>query len=94
MTKRKLSPEFKCKVVLECLSERFSLVELSRKYEVAPTQISTWKKEFLSKASGLFKKGSSSEVSFEQSDRDELLRTIGEQKVEIDFLKKSLRRLG
>ena len=94
MLKRKLTPEFKSKVVLEALRERSSLSELAQKYQVSPTQISTWKKEFLSNASVVFEKGGSKNMESEQSERDELLRTIGEQKVEIDFLKKSLKRLG
>jgi transposase len=94
MTKRKLTSVFKSKVVLEALSERCSLTELASKYQLSPSQISIWKKEFLTNASRLFEKGDSKKVESMQSDRDELLRTIGEQKVEIDFLKKSLKRLG
>lgn len=94
MSKRKLTSEFKSKVVLEALKERCGLSEIAQKYQVAPTQISTWKKEFLNNASAVFEKGGSKNMETEQRDRDELLRTIGEQKVEIDFLKKSLKRLG
>lgn len=94
MTKRKLTSVFKSKVVLEALSERYSLSELAQKHQVAPTQISTWKKEFLNNASVVFEKGTSKNTEFVPTDRDDLLRTIGEQKVEIDFLKKSLKRLG
>ncbi|MBK8052819.1 MAG: transposase [Saprospiraceae bacterium] len=56
MTKRKLTSVFKSKVVLEALSERYSLSELAQRHQVAPTQISTWKKEFLSNASVVFEK--------------------------------------
>lgn len=94
MTKRKLTSVFKSKVVLEALSERFSLAELAQKHQVAPAQISTWKKEFLSNAAIVFEKGTSKNKDSSATERDELLRLIGEQKVEIDFLKKSLKRLG
>ena len=88
MTKRKLTSVFKSKVVIEALSERYSLSELAQKHQVAPTQISTWKKEFLSRASVVFDKSTSKNIESLPTDRDELLRTIGEQKMEIDLLKK------
>lgn len=94
MTKRKLTSVFKSKVVLDALSERYSLSELAQKHQVAPSQISNWKKEFLSNASLVFDKGMPKNSESAHPDRDELLRTIGEQKVEIDFLKKSLKKLG
>ena len=53
-TRRKFSGDFKAKVVLEAIQERYSLEELARKYELHPNQISTWKKEFLSKAANVF----------------------------------------
>ncbi len=44
-TRRKFSKEFKSKVVLETLKERVSLEVLAKKYELTPTQISTWKSQ-------------------------------------------------
>ncbi len=41
-TRRKFSKEFKAKVVLESLKERETLESLAKKYELLPTQISTW----------------------------------------------------
>ena len=55
-SRRKFTAEFKTKVVLESMKERNSIEELSRKYEVHPIQINTWKREFLSKASDVFNK--------------------------------------
>jgi transposase-like protein len=37
-TRRKFTPEFKTKVVLEALSERLSLTELAQKHELHPTR--------------------------------------------------------
>lgn len=36
MTRRKFTPKFKTKVVLEALKERHSLAELAQKYEIHP----------------------------------------------------------
>jgi transposase len=90
MKKRKFTAKFKTKVVLEALKEVSSLSALAKKYDLAPAQISSWKKQFLEGAEDVFasRKGGKTE---EEREKDKLLRTIGEQKVEIDFLKKVLR---
>ncbi|MBP2833746.1 transposase [Aquimarina sp. U1-2] len=56
MTRRKFTPNFKTKVVLEALKERHSLAELAQKYQIHPTQISSWKRDFLSGAEQVFEK--------------------------------------
>ena len=91
MTRRKFTPAFKTKVVLEALKERTSLADLAQKYELQPTQISAWKREFLDGASEVFEKGKKSKKSEVEQERDRLLKTIGEQKVAIDFFKNVLR---
>ena len=90
MTRRKFTSKFKTKVVIETLKERMSTVELAGKYELSPQQISTWKREFLDNAEIVFdgKKKSKKDAVLEKE--ESLLRVIGQQKVEIDFLKKVL----
>jgi transposase len=87
-TRRKFSPEFKTKVVLEALKERLTIQELSSKFEIHPNQISTWKSEFLANASSVFEGGNSKPK--EGADAEKLYKVIGQQKVEIDFLKEVL----
>ena len=91
MKRRKFTADFKTKVVLEALKEQNSIQELSGKYEVHPQQISNWKKEFLQNASEAFGKGKKDKKSEAEEERDALLKTIGELKVENDFLKKRLK---
>jgi transposase len=90
--RRKFSADFKTKVVLESLKEKNTIEELARKYELHPNQISVWKKDFLSKASSVF--ASSTELSDDKKKQEEVLEKlyakIGQQKVEIDWLKKNL----
>lgn len=90
MKKRKFTAKFKTKVVLEALKEVSSLSDLAKRYDLAPTQISGWKRQFLEGAEDVFttKKGGKTE---EEREREKLLRMIGEQKVELDFLKKILK---
>jgi transposase len=91
MTRRKFTSAFKTKVVLEALKERITLAELAQKHELQPTQISAWKREFLDGASGVFEKGKKNKKTEAELEKDRLLKTIGEQKVAIDFLKDALR---
>jgi transposase len=87
-TRRKFSSKFKTKVVLEVLKEQQTIQELASKHEVHPNQISTWKNEFLSNASSVF--DSKKEKQNTEQDSAKLYKVIGEQKVEIDFLKEVL----
>jgi transposase len=90
-SRRKFSAEFKTKVVLEALKEKYTIEEISRKHELHPNQITTWKKEFLSKASTVFE---SDRVPVLKKERDDELEKayaeIGRFKIENDFLKKKL----
>ena len=92
MARRKLTAKFKTKVVLEALKERMTNQELANKFKIHPQQISTWKTEFLNSAEDIFSKGVSKNKKSEQELKEEqLLKTIGQQKVELDFLKNALR---
>jgi transposase-like protein len=91
-TRRKFSADFKTKVVIEALKERQTIEELARKHELHPNQISMWKKEFLEKASSVFASGieQNDEKKTHEETIDKLYSQIGQQKVEIDWLKKKL----
>lgn len=90
-TRRKFSAEFKAKVAIEAIQERYSLEELARKYELHPNQIGIWKKEFLSNAARVFDTDTqkASKQEHEQQQKD-LYAQIGQQKMEIEWLKKKL----
>jgi transposase-like protein len=87
--RRKFSKEFKAKVVLEALKERETLEVLAKKHELFPTQISLWKAEAMANFENVFANGKKDEVT-ESVDIKGLYAQIGQQKVEIDFLKKKL----
>ena len=92
MARRKLTAKFKTKVVLEALKERMTNQELANKFKLHPQQISMWKTEFLKSAEDIFAKRVSKNKKSEQELKEEqLLMTIGQQKVELDFLKNALR---
>lgn len=86
---------FKAKVALEAVKEELTIQELSRKYSVHANQISKWKKQLLENASDLFERPNKKIVRDEvqETDRDNLLQTVGEMKIENDYLKKKYRQL-
>lgn len=85
------TPEFKTKIVLEILAETFTVNELAAKHDISPVVLSRWKKEFLERASEVFKKGPS-EAEKELEERkehiSELERKVGQLTYEVDWLKK------
>lgn len=87
---------FKVKVVLESLKEDQTLAELSSKYEIHANQISQWRKRFLENASRIFSgnKSEQEQIHKLESEKDDLHKQIGEQAMDIAYLKKSLRKLG
>ncbi len=86
--RKKYTSGFKTKVVLEALQERETIQEMARKYDLHPTQISNWKSQFLSEASGVFEKGVTK--SDEEQEKAELFKKVGQLQMEVDFLKKVL----
>jgi transposase len=91
-SRRKFSSQFKARVAIEALKERETLAELSKRYEIHPNQISQWKREFLDNADKAFAK--QDEKQSDTPDIQGLYQQIGQLKVENDFLKKSLRKIG
>ena len=91
MTRKKYTSKFKTKAVLEALKERSSVAGLAQMYELAPQQISLWKRGFLANAGSIFEKKSKSKKVQSDEEKDQLPKVIGQLKVENDFLKNALR---
>lgn len=89
-TRRKFSKEFKAKVVLESLKERETLESIAKKYELTPTQISTWRSHAIKHFGKVFQTEDSQEKE-SGVDSQILYAQIGELKVQNEFLKKKLR---
>ncbi len=92
MTRKKIAPKFLTKVVFEALKEQMTIQEYAIKHNIVTQQISTWKREFLNVAEEVFAKRKRISQKTEQEQmEDQLLKMIGQQKVEINFFKKPLR---
>jgi transposase len=89
-SRRKFSPAFKAKVVLEALRERRTLEEIARQYELHPNQITQWKKQATEQLSQVFERGSQSGKPESEDQSEKLYAQIGQLKVENDWLKKKL----
>jgi transposase-like protein len=86
--RRKITAEFKTQVVLEALKDRMTLAEMSTKFNVAGSQISSWKTEFVKNASSVF---GSNNVTNNEEEMEKLYCKIGQLQLENDYLKKTLR---
>ena len=91
MTRRKFTSKFKTKVVLETLKERSTTNQVAQRFEISVQQVNLWKREFLQDASSVFDKAKTSKKSDAELKEERLLKVIGQQKVELDFLKNALR---
>ena len=89
------SKNFKARVVLEALREESTIQEIAVKHGVHPNQISKWKAQAIAGIADIFERPNkkSEETRKQEEEKDSLLKTIGEQKVELDFLKKKYRQL-
>lgn len=72
------------------MSERFTIQELGRKHDIHPAQITNWKSHFLKNGEAVFASKAKDPKTEAEEKEERLLRTIGQQKVELDFLKRAL----
>ena len=94
--RRNFDASFKARVALETIKETKTLAELASEFNVQTNQIRNWKKEFLEKASVVFSENKDDKEALKhlEEERDRLHRRIGQQSMDIDFLKKSLKKLN
>lgn len=87
--RRNFDSKFKLKVAIEAIQEKQTLAELASKYEIFPTQVSDWKKEFLEKSEDIFESKKSKKPD-KTEDVVDLYEQIGRLQMDIAYLKKKL----
>ena len=92
--RKKFESSFKARVALETLRGENTLAQLSSEYAAHPNKISQWKRELVQRSAEVFSKPDNGIAVEAQALADKLHRTIGELKVENDWLKKKLNLLG
>ncbi len=90
--RRVFTDETKFKIVLEAIKGQRQISEIASDYEVHPNQISNWKKQFMEKGSTVFSTKKDSQVVELENNEEDLFKKIGKQQIELDFLKKSLKK--
>ena len=93
VNRRKFSPEFKARVVLEMLTEQKSAAKASREYGIKDSVLSRWKQEFIERSPMLFEASSASNYRQEQRIA-ELERMVGRLAMELEMSKKVSRFLS
>jgi len=94
--RRKIDDALKTKIVLEALKDAEPLTVLASRYEVHANQISLWRKQFLENAQTAFSGDKSADAELERlrAERDDYAKKVGELTMDVEFLKKNLKKLG
>jgi transposase-like protein len=87
MKRRKFTPEFKAKVVLEVLTGTKSSAEVCREYQLQPQVLGRWKTHLVEEAGTLFA-GNKQQQENEQRVA-ELERLVGRLMMELEIAKKA-----
>ena len=88
--------EYSRELKVACMRELDSgkgMAEVARQYQISPRRLETWKSEWRAKGELAFPgKGARPQARLDSEHIAALERKIGQQTMEIDFLKKALRR--
>ena len=94
--RRHLSAEFKARVAKEALKEEKSIQDIAQENEIAPSQVSGWKKELEERMTEIFerKNGVNETAKREEKRAERLERKVGQLVIEKEFLEKSASNWG
>ncbi len=93
--RKKHSPEFKLRAVLEILKGDKTASQLGGELGVHPMMLSNWKKHFLEHGPEIFEKSARSlRQSQHQKQEEELFEQIGRLKMENEWLKKKFKAIA
>lgn len=88
---QKRDAKLKFQVALEALKGEFSISQIASKHNIHPKQVTDWRDQLLNEGQLVFTPKTSLRRTKTDHEKDDLIQQIGQQSVEIDFLKKKLK---
>lgn len=92
-TRKNHPPALKAKVAVEAIKAQRTTTEIAQVYGVHPNLVGSWKKLALELLPELFTPQTATSHPAVDDEKQELYRQIGQMKVEMDFLKKTVGQL-
>ena len=94
--RRHLSAEFKARIAKEALKQEKTIQQIAAENDIAPAQVSAWKKELEERMSELFERKNARDQQDEKYERraSHLERKVGQLVIEKEFLEKKCEQLG
>ena len=82
----------KFRIVIEAIKGQRQISEIAAEFDVHPNQITNWKKQFLDNGPSVFSNRKDSRLEDMEEKEEDFYKKIGEQQVELDFLKKNIKK--
>ena len=94
--RRHLTAEFKARVAIEALKGEKTIQQIARENDIAPTQVSAWKKELEERMCEIFERKNASDKQLKHYEKrgGHLERKIGQLVIKKEFLEKKCEQLG
>ncbi len=94
--RRHLSAEFKACIATEAIKEEKTIQQIAQENDIAPTQVSAWKKELQDRMCEIFERKNTSDKQLKHHEKrgGQLERKIGQLVIEKEFLEKKCKQLG
>lgn len=97
--RRRYSPEFKGRIVVEVLKEERDINAISSEHDLSPNMVRRWRQEFLDHPERVFDEGRRKEDGRKaeernRDEREEMLKTIGALTLERDYLQQVCLKFG
>ena len=94
--RRHLTAELKARVAAEALKGEMTIQQIAHENDIAPSQVSTWKKDLEDHMPSIFERKNAADESAEKQERrtSHLERKIGQLVIEKEFLEKKCDQLG
>ena len=94
--RRHLTTEFKARIAAEALKGEKTIQQIAQVNDIAPSQVSTWKKDLEDHMPSIFERKNAADQSAEKQERrtSHLERKIGQLLIEKEFLEKKCDQLG